>query len=171
MSRVGRYPEWCAVLALGATAALGAEPPAIFDAHLHYNADAAAAYPVPAALEILRRNGVRAVLATSVPNEGTRVLLAAHSSEVQVIPFIRPYRTDADRATWFRDGEILALIESELARGSYRGIGEFHVFGDDAGSEVMGQIIDLAVARGLYLHAHCDELASSASSTATPAHA
>src|SRR5438132_10520460 len=64
VSLVSRYPEWCAVLALGATTAFGAEPPAIFDAHLHYNADAVAAYPVPAALEILRRNGIRAVLAT-----------------------------------------------------------------------------------------------------------
>jgi hypothetical protein len=47
-------------LALAAATAFGAEPPAIFDAHLHYNAAAAAEYPVPAALEILRRNGVRA---------------------------------------------------------------------------------------------------------------
>lgn len=159
MTRVRRYPGWCAVLALAAATAFGAEAPAIFDAHLHYNAAAAAAYPVPAALEVLRRNGVRAILATSVPNDGTRALLAAGSPDVRVIPFIRPYRTDADRATWFRDGEILALVEAELARGSYRGIGEFHVFGEDAGSEVMGRIIDLAVARGLYLHAHCDELA------------
>ena len=159
MTRVRRYPGWCALLALAATTAFGAELPAIFDAHLHYNAAAAAAYPVPVALEVLRRNGVRAILATSVPNDGTRALLAAGSPDVRVIPFIRPYRTDADRATWFRDGETLALIESELARGSYRGIGEFHVFGDNAGSEVMGRIIDLSVTRGLYLHAHCDELA------------
>jgi amidohydrolase family protein len=157
LTRVGRYPGWCALLALAATTTFGADPLPIFDAHLHYNADAAVAYPVPAVLEILRRNGVRAVLATSVPNDGTRALLAAGSTEMQVVPFIRPYRTDADRATWFRDRETLTLIETELARGSYRGIGEFHVFGEDAGTEVMGRVIDLAVARGLYLHAHCDE--------------
>jgi hypothetical protein len=89
----------------------------------------------------------------------TRALLAAGSPYVRVIPFLRPYRTDADRATWFRDRETLTLIESELVRVSYRGIGEFHVFGEDAGSDVIGRVIDLAVARGLYLHAHCDELA------------
>jgi hypothetical protein len=71
------------MLALAAATAFGAEAPPIFDAHLHYNAAAAAAYPVPAALEVLRSNGVRAILATSVPNDGTRALLAAGSPDVR----------------------------------------------------------------------------------------
>ena len=83
MTRVRRYPRWCAMLALAAATAFGAEAPPIFDAHLHYNAAAAAAYPVPAALEVLRSNGVRAILATSVPNDGTRALLAAGSPDVR----------------------------------------------------------------------------------------
>ena len=145
--------------AWAALPAFAAPPVPIFDAHLHYNADAAAAYPVPAVLDILRRNAVRAILATSTPNEGPRVLLAASSAELAIIPFVRPYRSDADRATWFRDPETLTLIEAELARGVYRGVGEFHVFGDDAASEVIRRVVDLATARGLYLHAHCDERA------------
>ena len=155
--RIGSW--WCALPAWAAVAAFAAEPLSIFDAHLHYNADAVAAYPVPAALDILRRNGVRAILANSTPNEGTRALLAAASAELAVIPFVRPYRSDADRATWFRDPETVTLIEAELARGAYRGIGEFHVYGNDAASEVIGRLVDLATARGLYLHAHCDERA------------
>jgi len=146
------------MLALAATSALG-EPLPIFDAHLHYNAEAVVAYPVPAALETVRRHGVRAILATSVPNDGTRALFGAQSAEVRVVPFLRPYRSDADRTTWFRDAQTLALIETELARGYYRGLGEFHVFGDDARSDVVARIVDLAVGRGLYLHAHCDEAA------------
>jgi hypothetical protein len=147
-----------ALLLLAAMPALG-DPLPIFDAHLHYNAEALAAYPVPVALDVIHRNGVRAILATSVPNDGTRALSAANSADVRVVPFVRPYRSDADRATWFRDVQTLALIETELARADYRGIGEFHVFGDDAGSEVMGRIVALAVERKLYLHAHCDEAA------------
>jgi predicted TIM-barrel fold metal-dependent hydrolase len=143
---------------LAATNALG-DPLPIFDAHLHYNAEAVAAYPVPAALERFQRNGVRAILATSTPNDGTRALVAAASAKLRVVPFVRPYRSDADRSTWFRDVQTLSLIETELSRGDYRGIGEFHVFGDDAGSDVMGRVVDLAVTRGLYLHAHCDETA------------
>jgi predicted TIM-barrel fold metal-dependent hydrolase len=76
-----------------------------------------------------------------------------------VVPFIRPYRNHADRATWFRDPAIYALIEQELSRDvDWRGIGEFHVFGaTDAGTPEVKRIVDLAVARGLWLHAHCDE--------------
>jgi hypothetical protein len=158
LGSVGTRKGWCAPLAFAATTALGGPLP-IFDAHLHYNAEAVAAYPVPALLELLGRNGVAAILATSVPNDGTRALLAAASPELRVVPFVRPYRTDADRTTWFRDPETLALIERELGKTAYRGIGEFHVYGEDAGSEVMRRLVALAVTRGLFLHAHCDEAA------------
>jgi len=159
MKRIGQWFGRCAVAGWATLPAFAAPPAPIFDAHLHYNAEAAATYPVPAALDILRRNSVRAVLATSTPNEGTRTLLAAASADLAVIPFVRPYRSDADRATWFRDPETLKLLEAELARGAYRGVGEFHVFGDDARSEFIQRVVDLATARGLYLHAHCDERA------------
>ena len=144
---------------LAAAAAVAAEPSPIFDAHLHYNAEAVARYPVPAVVEILRRNGVRAILATSRPNDGTRTLYAAATPDIRVVPFIRPYRTDADRATWFNDPDIYALIEAEHARGYYRGIGEFHVFGDDAATMWVRRVVAFAVAHDLYLHAHCDERA------------
>jgi hypothetical protein len=159
MKRIGQWFGRCAVAGWATLPAFAAPPAPIFDAHLHYNAEAAATYPVPAVLDILRRNSVRAVLATSTPNEGTRTLLAAASADLAVIPFVRPYRSDADRATWFRDPETLKLLEAELARGAYRGVGEFHVFGDDARSEIIQRVVDLATARGLYLHAHCDERA------------
>ena len=146
------------MLAFAATTAL-AGPLPIFDAHLHYNAEAVGRYPVPAVLELLGRSGVAAVLATSVPNDGTRALLASASPQLRVVPFARPYRTDADRATWFRDADTLALIELELGRAEYRGIGEFHVYGEDAGSEVVRRVVALAVRRGLFLYAHCDEAA------------
>ena len=158
LPRMGCYPRWCGVLAFVAANAL-AEPLPIFDAHLHYNAEAVVAYPVPAVLEIVHRYGVRAILATSVPNDGTRALLGASSAQVRVVPFLRPYRSDADRETWFRDAKTLSLIDAELTRADYRGIGEFHVFGEHARSDVVGRIVDLAVSRGLYLHAHCDEAA------------
>ncbi len=106
-------------------------------------------------LRIFRANGVTAIIATSRPNDGTRALVAAArepgGAAPRVVPFIRPYRTHADRQTWFSDPEIYALIETELARGiGYRGIGEFHVFGAaDAGTAQVKKIVGLAVARGL----------------------
>jgi hypothetical protein len=141
-----------------------ADPLPIFDAHLHYNDEATAVYPVSDILQRFRAAGVTSILATSRPNDGTRALVAAAAgderSAPRVVPFIRPYRNHADRQTWFNDPAIYALIETELARGiAYRGIGEFHVFGNDAGTSWVGKIVALAVERGLWLHAHCDEAA------------
>lgn len=142
-----------------------AGPLPIFDAHLHYNDEARDRWPLPSVLALFREHGVRAILATSRPNDGTRALAeaarASPTSAPRVVPFVRPYREHADRATWFRDPAIYALIESELGRDiGWRGIGEFHLFGAaDAGTPQVGRIVDLAVSRGLWLHAHCDEAA------------
>ena len=155
----------CALAGIAVAATLRAEPLPIFDAHLHYNDEARAPFPLPSVLALFREHGVRTILATSRPNDGTRALAeaarASPASAPRVVPFIRPYRNHADRATWFRDPAIYALIERELARDiDWRGIGEFHVFGAaDAGTPQVKRIVDLAVSRGLWLHAHCDEAA------------
>src|SRR5690606_17656032 len=74
-----------------------------------------------------------------------------------VVPFIRPYRVRADIQTWFNDASIFDLIQDEYRRGSYRGIGEFHIHGKAAASPWVKKAVDFAVAHDLYLHAHCDE--------------
>jgi uncharacterized protein YbaP (TraB family) len=160
---VCRCAALAAIVAVGATCVRAAERLPIFDAHLHYNAEATATLPVPAVLRELGANGVRTILATSRPNDGTRALVdasAAAGAALRVVPFIRPYRTEADRSTWFNDPAIYALIEAELARPiAWRGIGEFHVFGRDADTPWVRRIVALAVERGLWLHAHCDDAA------------
>jgi predicted TIM-barrel fold metal-dependent hydrolase len=50
-------------------------------------------------------------------------------------------------------------VEAEYKRGYYRGVGEFHVYGQNAANEVAGKIVRFATERGLYLHAHCDDTA------------
>ena len=49
----------------------------IFDAHLHYNDEAVARYSVGTVRELFEKSGVRAILANSRPNDGTRALVAA----------------------------------------------------------------------------------------------
>ena len=144
--------------------AQGGGPLPLFDAHLHYNDDAQAPYPVADVLARFRAAGVTTILATSRPNDGTKALLVgaarAAAGAPRVVPFIRPYRNQADRGTWFNDPAIFALIEAELARPiDWRGIGEFHVFGRDADTPWVRKIVALAVRRGLWLHAHCDDAA------------
>ena len=73
------------------------------------------------------------------------------------MPFIRPYRTRGDIQTWFNDPAIYDLILDEYKRGYYRGIGEFHIYGKTAGTELVKKVVDFAVEKNLFLHAHCDE--------------
>ena len=129
----------------------------IFDAHLHYNQEPNPFYPLDQVLEVFRRNGVTGILATSRPNKGTHQLVDAKAPGIWVVPFIRPYRTRSDIQTWFNDPAIFELIQNEYKRGYYRGIGEFHIYGQSAASEWVKKIVDFAVAHDLYLHAHCDE--------------
>lgn len=161
---IGRALCAPAISLLLAIPALASDLLPIFDAHLHYNDEATAVYPVPEVLKRFRDNGVAAILATSRPNDGTRALVSAARTDARgaprVVPFVRPYRTHADVGTWFNDPEIYALIESELERDiGYRGIGEFHVFGNDASGIWVKRIVALAVERNLWLHAHCDDAA------------
>jgi hypothetical protein len=129
----------------------------IFDAHLHYNQEPRPFYSLDQVREVFRRNGITGIIATSRPNKGTHELVDAKWPELKVVPFIRPYRVRSDIQTWFNDADIFELIKSEYARGYYRGIGEFHIYGKAAESAWVKKIVDFAVERNLYLHAHCDE--------------
>ena len=152
-----------AILLLATSLAARAQPwtGPLFDAHLHYNDDAVERTSVGSAFELFRKNGVGAILANSRPNDGTRALYEAWSKNpslgVAVVPFIRVYRNRADYGTWFDNREIHAMIVEEERRGYYRGIGEFHVHGRSADTAVLKDIVDFSVARGLVLHAHCDD--------------
>ena len=146
-----------AALAVGLASARAQERLEIFDAHLHYNQEPTPFYSLDQVREVFRRNGITGIVATSRPNKGTHELMAAKWSELKVVPFIRPYRVRADIQTWFNDPTTLELIKSEYERGYYRGIGEFHIYGKAAESDWVKKMVDFAVERNLYLHAHCDE--------------
>jgi hypothetical protein len=145
------------VAAIGLYEARAQERLEIFDAHLHYNQEPAPFYSLEQVREVFRRNGISGIVATSRPNKGTHELMDAKWPELKVVPFIRPYRVRNDMQTWFNDPTIFELIKSEHARGYYRGIGEFHIYGKAAESDWVKKMVDFAVERNLYLHAHCDE--------------
>lgn len=152
--------KWIAALAALATWSLSAQAQQrieIFDAHLHYNQEPKPFYSLDQVRDVFRRNGITGIIATSRPNKGTHELVDAKWPELKVVPFIRPYRVRSDIQTWFNDPTIFDLIKEEYARGYYRGIGEFHIYGKSAQSDWVKKMVDFAVERNLYLHAHCDE--------------
>jgi hypothetical protein len=144
-------------VSVAAGAAHAQAPLKLFDAHLHYNSEPTPFYSLDKVLEIFQRNNVAGILATSRPNRGTHALVEAKAPGLWVVPFIRPYRVRSDMQSWFDDPSIYELVQSEYKRGYYRGIGEFHIYGKSAATEWVKKIVDFAVERDLYLHAHCDE--------------
>ena len=149
----------------------------IFDAHLHYNVEAQKPHPVADVLARMQRSGVRAVLANSRPNEGTRTLTEAgalaRAAGVTVVPLVRLYRDRADYNSWFRDPSIAAMVDAELQRGTaagpYRGLGEFHLYDSaNAAGPVAVQLMALAEREGLVVLAHVDDVAVDSLLRATP---
>ena len=140
----------------------------LFDAHLHYNEEAQVAHPLPDVLGRMQRSGVRAIVANSRPNDGTRTLADARAETaaagVAVVPFVRLYRNRADYTGWFNDESIYAMVLAELARGTaagpYRGIGEFHLYDSaNAAGPVAKKLMALAEERALVVLAHVDDAA------------
>ena len=144
----------------------------LFDAHLHYNDEAwsgqTGPHPISDVLARMQRNGVRAVLANSRPNDGTRALAEAGAATTQagvtVVPFVRLYRDRGDYDNWFRDDTIYQMVQAELARGTpagpYRGLGEFHLYDSaNANETVARQLMALADTRSLAVLAHVDDVA------------
>jgi hypothetical protein len=133
------------------------EPIEIFDAHLHYNWEPKPFYRFDEVLALFKKHRITGILATSRPNTGTHALMDAKAESLQVVPFIRPYRVRADIGSWFNDPVIFDLVRDEFKRGYYRGIGEFHLSGKAADTEMVKKTVDFAVANNLYLHAHADD--------------
>ncbi len=150
----------------------------LFDAHLHYNDEAwnghAGPHPLSDVLARIGRNGVKAVIANSRPNDGSKALAAAarpssdassgQSAGLVVVPFIRLYRNRADYESWFRDETIYEMVQAEFARGTvggpYRGIGEFHLYDSaHANVTVARKLVQFAARNRLVVLAHVDDVA------------
>jgi hypothetical protein len=152
----------------------------LFDAHLHYNEEAfngqAGPFPPADVLSRMQRNGVRAIVANSRPNDGSRLLAAsplAQQAGVTVVPFVRLYRNRADYDNWFRDESIYTMVQAELSRGTasgpYRGIGEFHLYDStNANGPVAKKLMVLAEEKNLAVLAHVDDAAIDLLAANTP---
>ena len=134
-------------------AAVAADLP-IFDAHLHYSHDAWDSVPPAQAIAMLRKAGVKRALVSSSGDEGQQ-RLAAEAPDLIILE-LRPYRSRADTGTWFRDETVIPYLEDRLRKYKYVGIGEFHLYGENADLPVPRRLVRLAKQDGLFLHAHSD---------------
>ena len=126
----------------------------LFDAHIHYSHDAWELVPPKQAVAILRKSGLKGALVSSSNDEGTQKLIA--EAPDLIVAELRPYRTRADISTWVRDPLVARYMEERLAKYRYVGIGEFHLYGEEAELAVPRRMVALARERNLVLHAHSD---------------
>jgi hypothetical protein len=126
----------------------------VFDAHIHYSGDVWDVIPPERAMAMLSEAGISRAVVSATPAGGPARLYQAAPD--RVVPFLRPYPSRAHRHYWYRDPEIPSWVRAELARIPYRGIGEFHVFGADAASPVVQDVIGIARERQLALMVHTD---------------
>ena len=143
----------------------------LFDAHLHYNDEATnGAHPISDVLARMQRSGVKAIIANSRPNDGSKALAASPETRkagVTVVPFIRLYRNRADYDNWFRDETIYDMVQAEFARGvagdqagPFKGIGEFHLYDSaNANGAVAKKLMQFAAKNKLVVLAHVDDTA------------
>jgi hypothetical protein len=127
----------------------------LFDAHIHYSADARTTYTTDDVFKIFDRAGIDRALVSSTPNEGTLALYQRNPR--RIVPELRPYRTRADKESWFLDPSIIEFMEQEIKSGIYRAIGEFHLSSGQADTPVVRRIVALAIERDIPLHAHSDD--------------
>ncbi len=126
----------------------------IHDGHIHYNQDIWSALPARDALQLLRRAGIQRALVSATPTEGAERLYRENPD--LVIPMLRPYKSIRHRYLWFKDPSLKPYLLAQLARVPYRGFGEFHVYGEDAGNRPVREMIALARERKLALHPHAN---------------
>ena len=160
---------WALALGLASLAQAANYSGPLLDAHLHYNVEAVQGpHPISDVLARMQRNGVRAIVANSRPNDGTKALVEARAQTdtagVTVVPFIRLYRNRADYDNWYRDESIYEMVQAEFtrgtARGPYRGIGEFHLYDSrNANGPVARKLMAFAEDKQLAVLAHVDDVA------------
>jgi hypothetical protein len=112
-------------------------------------------------MQLLDQANISKALLSSTPIEGA-LRLHRHAPERFVME-LRVYRKTTslatwyqERQTWYKDPETIPFLEAELKRGIYKGIGEFHVNGNEVDTPVMRRIADLAAENNIHLHAHSD---------------
>ncbi len=145
----------------------------LFDAHLHYNIEAwngqTGPHPPTDVLGRIQRRGVKAIVANSLPNDGTRslaqaktVAAAMQASRSALYPCIeelcRPFKAE----TMY--DMVQELPQSALTAG----IGEFHLYDSANTNGAVAKLMALAEEKQLTVLAHVDDAAIDLLMASTP---
>lgn len=142
------------LLTLVGTASCLADEVSMADAHLHYNQSHSDQLDLAQILEILHRNNIELAVVTSIPASLSLELQKA--SPERIIPLLSVYNDYADKQSWYQQPNTIRQVKQALASGSYRGIGELHIFAEHRHNPTFLQLVTLAAQHELPLLMHCD---------------
>lgn len=127
----------------------------IFDVHVHYSQPAWGAFPPDAVVRILEQAGVARAIVSSSPDDGSLTLQRAEPS--RFVPMLRPYRGEVGTGNWTEAEGVAAYLAERLQRGTYAGIGEFHLHGEAQVQRPNVQAaVRLARERGIFVYVHAN---------------
>lgn len=127
---------------------------ALFDAHLHYDAEDAEVFSPDEIIETFERNNIRHALVTSTPASQAEILHQKYPR--RIVPFLGVYQSYSDKEDWHRDASIPKRVREQLRDGPWRGIGELHLFAEHRHSPVLREIVGLAARNDIPLMMHAD---------------
>lgn len=143
-----------AVLMLPAIGTAADDRADMIDAHSHYTtADAQTLSPTDI-IARLDAAGVSRIVVSGSPPELAQALYV--QAPERVVPFLGIYASYRDKALWMHDAGVPGRVEAMLAEGHWAGIGELHLFAEDARSAVFERLVRIAGERGLILMLHGD---------------
>lgn len=131
-----------------------AQPQPLLDAHSHYTAYDAQHFSPAQVIATLDAAGVSRIVLSGAPWYTARDLHAY--APQRVIPLLGIYTNFTQKSGWMHDHTLPAQVESRLAQGSWAGIGELHLFAQQAHSPVFAQLVRIAHAHQLMLLIHGD---------------
>jgi len=134
--------------------AVVAGPVKLIDTHIHYSHDAWDMLPPEKAVQVLRDAGLKRAFVSSSSDDGTQMLYRLAPD--LIVPVLRPYRKRGELNSWYKDPTVVDMIADRLAKNTYAGIGEFHIFGNNANLPVVREVVQLAKKYDIFLHAHSD---------------
>lgn len=138
----------------GVTTAWGAAPAPFIDAHSHYTAADTRNLDPAGVIAKLDEAGISRMVVSGTP-AALAHQLHEHAPE-RIIPLLGVYGDDADKATWMRDRGLPERVAAQLKTGRWAGIGELHLFAEDARNEVFEALVRMAAQKGLMLLIHGD---------------
>jgi len=126
----------------------------LFDTHLHYSKADAEKYSPADIIKLLDRNNIAYAAVTGMPSSHAVDLYSFAPG--RIILLLGIYKEHNDKSHWSDDESIPSLIETELKRGIWRGIGEIHIFSRNRNSPVFKRVIEIATEHDLPLLIHAD---------------